>query len=250
MIIVADPQRVDADLAAGQLGCPHCGGRLRAWAYARERRVRVLRADPVIVRPRRARCAACSRTQVLLPGACLPRRADATEVVEAALLAMASGRGHRRIAADLHRSPSTVRRWLRAVRGPRAVELWHQVVPLLVRLDQDAITRLHRRWHHRPPGELRQALDAFGAYVHAVRTRFSDLRVGAWPLIGTVTAPTRPQNAVTMPTRTDTGDHSRRHDADDRVTMPTNLPPQTSPIVTTSASLTTPSSARSTTANS
>ena len=41
----------------------------RAWAYARARRVRVLHADPVIVRPRRARCVACSRTQVLLPAA-------------------------------------------------------------------------------------------------------------------------------------------------------------------------------------
>lgn len=188
MIIVADPQRVDADLAAGQLGCPHCGGRLRAWAHARARRVRVLHADPVIVRPRRARCVACSRTQVLLPGACLPRRADATEVVGAALLAQVSGQGHRRIAADLGRSPSTVRRWLRAVRGPRAVGLWHQVVPLLVRLDQDAITRLHRRWGHQRPSELRQALDAFGAYVHAVRTQFPDLQAGAWPLIGAATA--------------------------------------------------------------
>jgi hypothetical protein len=150
--------------------------------------VRVLHAGTVIVRPRRARCAACSRTQVLLPGACLPRRADATEVVGTALLAKASGRGHRRIAADLDRSPSTVRRWLRALRGPWAVELWHQVVPLLVQLDPDAIQRLQRRWDRRPPGELGQALDALGATVPAVHDRFPDLKVAAWPLIGTATA--------------------------------------------------------------
>jgi len=40
--------------------------------------------------------------------------------------------------------------------------------------------RLHRRWGHRRPGELRQAPDAFGAYFHAVRTQFPDLQAGAW----------------------------------------------------------------------
>lgn len=189
MIIVADPQRVDADLAADQVACPHCGGRLRPWAYARARQVRVLHGGSVTVRPRRARCAACSRTQVLLPGACLPRRADAVEVIGTALLAKASGRGHRRIAADLDRPPSTVRRWLRAVRGPQAVQLWHHVVPLLVRLDPDAIERLQSSWaRRRPPGELGQALGALGATVQAVRARFPDLQVPAWSLIGAVTA--------------------------------------------------------------
>src|SRR5450631_4907643 len=108
-MIVADPQRAEAALAAGELGCPECGGVLRAWAHARTRRIRGL-PDPV--RPRRALCPACKRTQVLLPSALLPRRADATEIVGTALVAKAAGRGHRRIAAELHRSPTTVRRWL------------------------------------------------------------------------------------------------------------------------------------------
>jgi len=175
VIIVAAPWRVEADLAAGQLACPRCGGRLRAWAWARTRRVRVLHADTMIVRPRRARCTACLRTQVLLPGACLPPRADATEVVGTALLAKASGRGHRRIALELGCSPSTVRRWLRAVRGPRAGRLWHLVIPLLVQLDPDAIERLQRGWDRRPTDELGQALDTLGATVHALRDRLPDL---------------------------------------------------------------------------
>ena len=104
------------------------------------------------------------------------------------MLAKASGRGHRRIAADPGRSPSTVRRWLRAVRGPRAAELWHHVAPLLVRLDQDAIERLHRRWGHRPSGELGQALEAFGVFVQAVRTRLPDLQASGWSLVGPITA--------------------------------------------------------------
>ena len=58
-MIVADPQWAEAALAAGELPCPHCGGVLRAWAYARERRIRGL-PDPV--RPRRALCAACRRS--------------------------------------------------------------------------------------------------------------------------------------------------------------------------------------------
>jgi len=47
----------------------------------------------------------------------MPRRADAAEVVGAALVAKADGRGWRRIAAELDRPPATVRRWLRAARG-------------------------------------------------------------------------------------------------------------------------------------
>jgi hypothetical protein len=189
VIIVADPQRVDADLAADQVACPHCGGRLRPWAYARARRVRVLHGGSVTVRPRRARCAACSRTQVLLPGAFLPRRADAVEVVGTALLAKASGRGHRRIAADLDRSPSTVRRWLRAVRarglsrsGTRWSRSWCGWYP-------DAIARLQSsRASRRRPGDLGDALGALGETVQAVRTRLPDLLVSAWSLIGAVTA--------------------------------------------------------------
>lgn len=51
---------------------------------------------------------------MLLPVACLVRRADLATVVGAALAAKAAGAGHRPIAAELGRAPSTVRGWLRA----------------------------------------------------------------------------------------------------------------------------------------
>jgi hypothetical protein len=50
---------------------------------------------------------------VLLAESWLPRRADAVSVIGAALLAKASGLGHRPIAASLGRPASTVRGWLR-----------------------------------------------------------------------------------------------------------------------------------------
>jgi hypothetical protein len=51
---------------------------------------------------------------VLLPVPLLSRRADTAQVIGAALEAKAAGRGHRPIAAELGRPPSTVRGWLRA----------------------------------------------------------------------------------------------------------------------------------------
>jgi hypothetical protein len=67
----------------------------------------------------RLRCTACGATRVLLPGSFLPRRADATEVVGAALLARAQGQGNWRTACDLDRPASTVRRLLRRVTSAR-----------------------------------------------------------------------------------------------------------------------------------
>jgi len=84
VIIVTEPSQVDADLAAGRLACPHCGGRLRPWAHATSHRVRQLDGSTTLVRPRRARCTSCHATQVLLPGALVPRRADAAQVIGAA----------------------------------------------------------------------------------------------------------------------------------------------------------------------
>ena len=112
--ISVTPSVLEADLAAGRLRCPGCGGPLRAWGHARERSVRTLDGALRTLRPRRACCERCDATHVLLPAWCVPRRRDGTEVIGAALLGKAHGEGHRRIAARLGRPPGTVRGWLRA----------------------------------------------------------------------------------------------------------------------------------------
>jgi hypothetical protein len=188
-MIVADPQRAEAALAAGELGCPNCGGALRAWAHARTRRIRGL-PDPV--RPRRALCPSCGRSQVLLPGALLPRRADATEVVGAALVAKAAGKGHRQIAADLQRPESTVRRWLRATRTPQHLAWIHHRAT--VRLIEVA-PQIFETFTRFPPlpeapllaGPLADALGALAVAVSAIRGRFPEITASAWALISVIT---------------------------------------------------------------
>lgn len=135
VMVDVDPIEVDRRLAGGELACPGCGGRLRPWGHARWRTTRGADRD-VRHRPRRASCAGCSRTHVLLPASCLVRRADAAVVIGAALVAKATGAGHRVIAAGLGRPESTVRGWLRrfAVRAQEVRGLFtvllHAVDPL------------------------------------------------------------------------------------------------------------------------
>jgi Homeodomain-like domain len=89
------------------------------------------------------RCHGCGATQVLLPAALQPRRADSTEVIGTALARKAEGLGYRRIAAALGRSPSTVRRWLRRARDPGHLNrLWQRGAPELIRLDAEAFNEL------------------------------------------------------------------------------------------------------------
>ncbi len=59
---------------------------------------------------RRARCADCQVTQILLPTALTVRRADSPEAIGNVLVARARGAGYRSIAARFGRSESTVRR--------------------------------------------------------------------------------------------------------------------------------------------
>ena len=66
-----------------------------------------------VLRPRRARCASCRVTHVLLPVTVLARRAHSAVLVWAALVARAGGLGHRRIAEPLRVPETTVRGWLR-----------------------------------------------------------------------------------------------------------------------------------------
>jgi hypothetical protein len=112
LTVRADVVKVEAALVAGALACSGCGGVLRPWGWARRR---VLRggSSAVAVRPRRALCAGCGVSHVLLPVFVLARRADLAEVIGAALVAKAAGAGARRIAAGLGRAVETVRGWLR-----------------------------------------------------------------------------------------------------------------------------------------
>jgi hypothetical protein len=114
MVTVSDSiEAVETALATGRIGCPECGAALSRWGWARFRVVRGP-GGPVRVHPRRGRCASCGVTQVLLPVSVLVRRADAVEVIGAALVARAAGSGWRSIAARLGRPGATVRGWLRA----------------------------------------------------------------------------------------------------------------------------------------
>ena len=78
-----------------------------------------------------------------VPAVVAPRRADTTAVIGSALQASARGTGYRRIAAQVQRPLSTVRRWIRAVRDPVHVEwLRTQGMVWLARVDLDVINTL------------------------------------------------------------------------------------------------------------
>jgi hypothetical protein len=112
LVVKDDPEAVEADLAAGRVSCPGCGGRLAPWGFGSERRLRTL-SGVRRLRPRRAFCSGCGTTHVLEPASTLPRLRDTAEVVGAAWQAKVAGAGHRQIAVQLDRPVSTVRRWLR-----------------------------------------------------------------------------------------------------------------------------------------
>ena len=98
------------------------------------------------------------------------------------MLASARGTGYRRIAAQLDRPLSTVRRWIRAVRDPAHVEwLRAQAVDWLARVDRDVLGGL------RPEAtRLGEALTALAAAAVTLRARVAP-RVPAWTLIGQIT---------------------------------------------------------------
>lgn len=127
---------VEWQLAGGRLRCPACSGRLAGWGYARERVIRGENGVGWRLRPRRSRCGGCGVTHVLLPVACLLRRADGVAVIWAALAGKAAGLGHRPIAAGLGRPASTVRDWL-ARFASRAGAVRGLFTVLLCALDAD-----------------------------------------------------------------------------------------------------------------
>ena len=117
VIVDADQDKVEADLAAGRLACPDCKGPLSPWGHARRRPLRRGTVEERI-RPRRSICAGCGdgrgRTHVLLADSCLIRRRDHVEVIVAGIEAKAGGESRAAIAVRLGRHSDTVRGWLRA----------------------------------------------------------------------------------------------------------------------------------------
>jgi hypothetical protein len=108
MTVRGSQESVEARLRAGELAC-WCGGWLRPWGRARPRQVASF-AGPEVVRPRRARCAGCGRTHVLLPAWLLSRRKYAAPVIFAALALRAAGLKLAAVAARL-RLPSPGGAW-------------------------------------------------------------------------------------------------------------------------------------------
>ena len=174
LAMTMDLELVEADLAAGRLCCPGCERPLARWGFAREREVRTL--DGVrSLRPRRAHCAVCERTHVLLPAWSVARRRDCAEVIGAALLAKAQGAGHRQIAARLGRPPGTVRGWLRAfARRAEAVSScarrWAHAID---------VTAVADRWPAGSP--LVEAVEAIGR-LHRACWPGLRTRLGPWEL--------------------------------------------------------------------
>lgn len=176
MLLFLDEAQMRAQLAEHQLGCPVCpGGRLRPWGHARSRVVELL-DERVRLRPRRARCGACGRTQVLLPAWSVPRRAYGVEVIGTALAAHLRGASYRGIAADLGLATDTIRGWLRRL-TTRAEALRIHATRHAVTLDP-ATARLA------PQGStLADALHALAAAVDAAQRRFGLPNTARWPLV-------------------------------------------------------------------
>ncbi len=165
LIVGSDPVEVERMLVSGELWCPSCRGVLAPWGNARWRSSRGEQGS-VRHRPRRARCAWCGATHVLLAQVWLLRRADEVAVIGAALEAKAAGAGHRPIAAVLGRPVSTVRGWLRRF-DVRAEQVRGHFTRLLHALDPSAPGLA-------PRGDpVADAVEAVGAAAAAAVLRLS-----------------------------------------------------------------------------
>ncbi len=170
MLAVADqPEQVEARLLKGRLRCPSCvGGVLGPWGFARERELRHASGHERR-RFRRSRCRACKTTHVLVPTSTLLRRLDDVDIIGAALLAKATGQGHRRIAAALGLPATTVRGWLRRFQR-RAAAIWALAVRLAHR-DDPELGPIEARG-----SPISDAVEALGVAVAALIRRFGPMR--------------------------------------------------------------------------
>lgn len=170
VIVVLDQAQAHRELLAGTLPCWRCSAPLRSWGYARPRSLRLSCGARVSLRPRRARCRACSATDVLLPAFAPLRSGYAMAVVGPALLASAQGRSHRTIAADLGLPADTVRGWIRKVNG-RAEELRTTATRAAYMLDPNLPPILSTD----SGSPLAEAISALGAAAAAARRMFGPI---------------------------------------------------------------------------
>jgi hypothetical protein len=173
---------VEELLANGLLSCPGCGGRLGGHGHASRRAVFTAGRVPVGVRPRRARCASCGVTHVLLPAWLLARRCDGTSVIGDMLARAARGQGFRGIAAASGVPEGTVRARLRRFRGSAAGvrEFFTRLAGVLA-LDPVPLDPAG--------GVLADAVVAVAAAAAAARGRWREMAaVSGWELAAVLTA--------------------------------------------------------------
>jgi len=181
VLIVADnSDRTEHELTAAELAFHDCQGELRPWGHARARRLRT-RHGTRKIRPRRACCRACGQTHVLLAGVALLRRADAVELIGAAIVANAAGQGHRPIAARLGRPEATVRGWLRRF-AARAEQTASHAVAWVYRLDVNAF-RVEPRQDDSP---VQFALAALGRAVAAAEHFMGTAARSRWQVVSSL----------------------------------------------------------------
>src|SRR5271165_3730596 len=181
MLTVGNSQAVVEELLGnGLLSCPGCGGRLGGWGHASRRPVFRAGRVPVAVRPRRARCAGCGVTHVLLPAWLLARRCDGTSVIGDMLARAARGQGFRSIAAASGVPEDTVRGRLRRFRASagRVREFFTRLAGILA-VDPVPLD---------PAGSpLADAVVAVAAAAAAAAGRWPALTVSPWELAAVVT---------------------------------------------------------------
>ena len=135
------------------------------------------------LRPRRSRCTICQGTHVLLEVRLALRRADAAEVIAAAIEAKtAFGHGDRKIAASCGRPLSTVRGWLRAF-ATSAVPIGQRFTTLLVRDAPDAVVI----WPKPAITMGGETLSVLMAYAEGLARRFAATVTVTWIQAGIAT---------------------------------------------------------------
>ena len=175
-----DACEVERKLRAGRFSCPLCGGRLAPWSHGRARVVFGAGALRWRLLPRRARCAQCRVTHVLLPASVLARRRDEAGLIGTALELAAGGVSCAAIARSLGRPVGLVRSWIGRLAG-RAGQVRAVFTVLVVALDPDP-----------PPigpagSPLADAVAAITAAAAAFTRRFLVV-VPPWELAAAVTS--------------------------------------------------------------